>query len=68
SRPSLSQLAESDEIGRTADVVILIWNRPVDESNHTVETYLVIDKQRDGVIGDFPVVFDKATLRFLDKT
>lgn len=68
SRPSLSQLAESDEIGRTADVVILIWNRPIEESNHTMETYLVIDKQRDGVIGDFPVVFDKATLRFLDKT
>jgi replicative DNA helicase len=65
-RPSLSQLAESDEIGRTADVVILIWNRP-DESTHTVETYLVVDKQRDGVIGDFPVIFDKATLRFLDK-
>lgn len=59
-RPKLSQFSESAQIEQDADVAILIWNKA------NSETYLLVEKNRNGRRGDISVSFDPSCLRFRD--
>ncbi len=60
-RPKISQFSESAQIEQDADVAILIWNKA------NAETYLLVEKNRNGRRGDISVSFDQSCLRFRDK-
>jgi len=60
-RPRLSQFSESAQIEQDADVALLIWNKS------QTETYLLVEKNRNGRKGDIPVLFDPSCLRFKNK-
>ncbi|NCB98856.1 MAG: hypothetical protein EOM36_10925, partial [Bacteroidia bacterium] len=65
-RPRLSSFAETSQIEKDADVAILIWNTTVKaEEIEYDKTYLLVEKNRDGMTGDVEVEFDKPTMRFL---
>ena len=59
-RPKISQFSESAQIEQDADVAILIWNKA------NSETYLLVEKNRNGRRGDISVSFDPSCLRFRD--
>lgn len=56
-RPRLSDLADSGQIERDADAVVLIHR----ENN---QTFLILAKQRDGETGLIPVYFNGSCVRF----
>lgn len=58
-RPRLAQFSESAQIEQDADVAILIWNKTPTES------YLLVEKNRNGRSGDIPVTFNRSCLRFM---
>lgn len=65
-RPGLQSFSDSSQIEKDADVAILIWNT-TEKSNEIVyeKTYLLVEKNRDGMKGPVEVEFDKATMRFI---
>lgn len=72
-RPRQGSFAESSQIEKDADVAILIWHtkrkvkKEVNGKEVTVDedrSYLIVDKNRDGQIGDIPVFFKKGTQTF----
>jgi replicative DNA helicase len=66
-RPRLSDLADSAQIERDADTVMML-HRPRDESgNRTAEAELIIAKQRDGETGMIPLEFEGRFMRFTEK-
>jgi replicative DNA helicase len=64
-RPMLSDFSDSTQIERDADVAIMIHN--IYNNGNLEDTWLLIEKNRDGRTGDVPVVFDQAFMRFRDK-
>lgn len=64
-RPLLSDFSDSTQIERDADVAIMIHN--IYQDDVLQDTWLLVEKNRDGRTGDIPVVFDQAHMRFSDK-
>jgi replicative DNA helicase len=64
-RPLLSDFSDSTQIERDADVAVMIYN--LDRGNDSQDTWLLVEKNRDGRTGDVPVVFNRAHMRFYDK-
>ena len=60
-RPVLRDFSDSTQIERDADVAVMIHNTEANES------WLLIEKNRDGQTGDVPVVFTKPHVLFTDK-
>ena len=58
-RPKLSQFSESAQIEQDADVALLIWGKS------ECETYLLVEKNRNGRTGDISVIFKKDQVRFI---
>ena len=65
-RPQLSDFSDSTQIERDADVAIMIYNKYDKESQELKETYLLIEKNRDGKTGDIPVTFNREYVNFRD--
>ncbi len=64
SRPTKFDLKESGSLEADAHTVLLIY-RPVDEFNqYNGEDEIIVDKQRHGVRGIEPVLYDENYLRF----
>ena len=61
-KPQKSDLSESSQLEKDADGVILIWHSEDDDKNE--ESFLVVDKNRDGGTGIVPVYFERKYLRF----
>lgn len=64
-RPVLSDLSDSTQLERDADVVIMIYNK-YDDNHNPTQSYLLIEKNRDGKTGDIPVVFNREYVKFSD--
>jgi len=64
-RPQLSDFSDTTQIERDADVVIMIYNK-YDKENVLTDTYLLIEKNRDGRRGDVPVSFKQEFVSFTD--
>ena len=64
-RPHLNNLSDSTQIERDADMITMIYNK-FDEQNTPTETWLLIEKNRDGKTGDIPVYFDRKYMTFTD--
>ena len=67
-RPQLSDLRESGDLEQDADVVVFLY-QPDPENNTagTVQTDLIIAKQRNGPVGTISTVFQKSITRFESK-
>lgn len=62
--PKVHEIAESDQIEKDADLVILL-HRPKDESGvNGAEGAVYVAKQRDGGKGKIPLVFNERLVRF----
>lgn len=66
-RPVLSDLRESGAIEQDADVVIFIHRQFPKDDNEPPEYELVLAKQRNGPIGNIPVVFRREYTTFESK-
>lgn len=64
-RPKLSDLRESGNIEQDASVVMFIYHYN-DEMNGNPRTDIVIAKNRNGSVGDVPVVFDRTKQKWHD--
>jgi len=62
-KPKLSDFSDSTQIERDADVAIFIYNKGEEIGQ---ETYLCIEKNRDGRTGDIPVLFEPSHFLFKD--
>jgi replicative DNA helicase len=65
-RPQMGDLKESSGIEQDADKIILI-DRPYKgscELGEPEQAFLILEKQRNGVTGEFPVMFDPVRMRF----
>lgn len=60
-KPRLSDFKNSGQIEQDADTAILIFRRVKD---HDEQTWLCVEKNRDGATGDVQVWFDKPRMRF----
>ncbi len=67
-RPQLSDLRESGDLEQDADVVVFLY-QPDPENNTagTVQTDLIVAKQRNGPVGTISTVFQKSITRFESK-
>jgi replicative DNA helicase len=64
-RPMLSDFSDSTQIERDADVAIMIHN--IYSNGNLEDTWLLVEKNRDGRTGDIHVEFDQAHMSFYDK-
>jgi replicative DNA helicase len=63
-RPTIQDLRESGNLEQDAHNVLLLY-RPKDESGAwTGEDEIIIDKQREGLTGSIPVIYDSKTLTY----
>ena len=62
-RPQLSDLRESGQIEMDADVVLFLWHPPDDPPERL---QLLVAKQRNGPVGEFPIAFRPYWTRFED--
>ena len=60
-RPTLSDLRESGAIEQDADVVLFLWR---DSAQHESLVRCTIGKQRNGAVGEVPLVFLRHVQRF----
>jgi len=66
-RPSMANLRESGAIEQDADVIILMWNRGWSEEDQTkVKVTFIVEKNRNGAIGDVDMLFKPDITRFYD--
>ena len=67
-QPQLSDLRESGAIEQDADVVAFLYREDYEDQDgymaETLETYLLIKKQRNGPTGDVVLNFHKSQMRF----
>lgn len=63
-RPGMKDFQYSSQIEQDADVALLLWHRKIDEKN--TESFIIVEKARDGITGDIPVKFDKPILTFFE--
>lgn len=63
-RPILSDLRESGALEQDADVVLFIYREEQETTSNTVESEIIIAKQRNGPLGQVKVLFNKASSSF----
>lgn len=63
-KPQLNDLSDSTQIERDADVVVMIYNKY--EEERLIDTWLLIEKNRDGRKGGVHVTFNQAYVQFKD--
>ena len=71
-KPRLSHLRESGAIEQDADVVMFVhreeyYHRGEEQAQYAGQAELIISKQRNGPVGDIPLVWEKQFTRFADK-
>ena len=54
-RPSLSNLRESGALEQDANIVLMIWHEAISETEN--KSYVLIEKNRDGELGDIELKF-----------
>jgi len=59
--PRLSDLADSDKVGRDADVVLMLWKKQEKEGD---KTFVEVAKQRNGRLGPIEVDFKASIQKF----
>ncbi|RFU95087.1 hypothetical protein DYP60_05520 [Sphaerochaeta halotolerans] len=64
-RPKLNDFSDSTQIERDADVAVMIHN--IYNEGMLQESWLLVEKNREGRTGDIPVVFNQEYLKFTDK-
>lgn len=62
--PKLSDLADSDRVGRDADVVLMLWKKKNDKDD---ETFIEVAKQRNGRLGPVELEFMASKQKFREK-
>lgn len=72
-RPRLSHLRESGAIEQDADVVMFVhreeyYRHGEDRKEHAGEAELIVAKQRNGPVGEIPLVWLREYTRFVDRT
>ena len=63
--PKLSDLADSDRVGRDADLVLMLWKK--DGKDGKEEHFVELVKQRNARLGCIPVEFKKSIQAFEEK-
>jgi len=66
-RPILTDLRESDQIGQDADKVLLMYRKPTDDGTLSIETELILDKNRHGQEGFCKATFYGQTTTFVER-
>lgn len=64
-RPQLNDLSDSTQIERDADIVVMIYNK-YDNEQRLTDSYLLVEKNRDGKRGDIKVNFNQQYIEFKD--
>ena len=64
-RPQLNDLSDSTQIERDADIVVMIYNK-YDNEQRLTDSYLLVEKNRDGKRGDIKVNFNQQYIQFTD--
>lgn len=64
--PKLSDLADSDRVGRDADVVLMLWKKKNDKGDD--ETFIEVSKQRNGRLGPVELNFLASKQKFEERT
>lgn len=64
--PKLSDLADSDRVGRDADVVLMLWKKINDKGDD--QTFIEVAKQRNGRLGQVPLNFMASKQKFEERT
>ncbi|NLG10001.1 MAG: hypothetical protein GX562_00500 [Coriobacteriaceae bacterium] len=67
-RPQLSDFSDSTQIERDADVVVMIYNKYDPETHVLTDTWLLVEKNRDGRRGNVRVAFKQEHVSFSDTT
>jgi replicative DNA helicase len=66
-RPKLSQLRDSGAVEQDADIVALLWNQGwADSTNQCLKITFIMEKNRNGSIGDISMLFKPARMRFAE--
>ena len=63
-KPSMSELRESGALEQDADKIILLWNKDENDRN---KKGILVDKNRQGRVGETELIFDGAVMRFMEK-
>lgn len=64
--PKLSDLADSDRVGRDADVVLMLWKKVNEKGDE--ETFIEVAKQRNGRLGPVELEFMASKQKFKERT
>lgn len=64
-RPRLSDFSDSSQIEKDADGAILIYHQK--ENGAIIDSWLLVEKSRDGKTGDIPIYFKKEYVKFTEK-
>mgnify|MGYP006274617881 CR=1 FL=1 len=72
-RPTLGDFDGSSQFEKDADTAILIYHKTHDKRGSELpmdqrESFLLVEKNRDGQTGAIPVYFDKQHVRFYERT
>ena len=64
--PRVSDLADSDRVGRDADIVLMLWKK--EGKGGDENTYIELAKQRNGRLGPIEVEFKASIQKFIERT
>ena len=64
--PRVSDLADSDRVGRDADIVLMLWKK--ESKGGDENTYIELAKQRNGRLGPIEVEFKASIQKFIERT
>ena len=65
-RPTLADFSDTSQLEKDADCAILIYHDKDDDGN-IIDSYLCVEKMRDGQTGNIRVHFDKKHVRFTEQ-
>lgn len=63
-RPTMGSIQWSSQIEQDADQIWLLWHKREKETGQIKESFVILEKVRDGVTCDIPVVFEKQFVSF----
>lgn len=66
-RPQLSQLRETGALEQDADSVLFLWDEDEGGDDDARRVVLTIAKQRNGPVGEVPLLFIKSKMRFFKR-
>jgi replicative DNA helicase len=66
SKPNLADLRESGSLEQDSDTVIFLHRKADVEVDNLYPIKIIIAKQRDGALGEFDLMFDSSTVKFLN--